>query len=238
MATVHATVSFGDRTWLLHEGEELCFGRSTRAEIPMGTGTVGPADVAVSRHTGRLTMVDGRVRVRNESKVNPLYIYPRSGPGFVLNPGTDEVWPAPGAFRVVLDGEIRRYEVTVVCDEMLTSSDGTDIEDDSQTSPPTRVRVKFATPREREIVAVFCEDLLRGRGDRRPLQYGEAARRLNVSKHYLENLMLKLCNRHFDLGLPGMGTPDAKDELCRRAFAAGAVTLDDLPPDDPEGGIP
>jgi hypothetical protein len=28
------------------------------------------------------------------------------------------------------------------------------------------------------------------------------------------------------------------EELCRRAFAAGAVTLDDLPSDDPGGGIP
>jgi hypothetical protein len=220
-----AVAEYENQRWVLADGESLTIGRQSTRDIRIGGVDPGPQDLGVSRHAATISYTQGRLWVRNESTHLPLLVRPALGQEFVLERRGDIVSLADPATTVVLEGQIRTYQVTIRIPDAAP--------DDKGFGPPTLAPATQAAlsvnPRERRLLAALCEPLLRSSGpNARPATYREIASRLALSEHTVRNALDALRERLLMIGIPGMIGPEAKDNLARYAVRSGSITPEDL----------
>lgn len=221
-----ATVSHGDTTVSIEEGERVRIGRSSVCDVQIGSEAGGgPEDLGVSRTAATVSMQDGRLWVRNDSASQPVYLVPETGPTRVLE-NQDEIASLPvDRVTVQLRGRIRTHDVQVELETAPTLGDTRPIPTDG---PATQYLLEF-TNAERRILTALCEPLLTARGDQaRPASYAQAAERLYLSRSRVENCIADLVKKYASAGVPGLEGPEAKDNLCRYAVRSGSISAADL----------
>jgi hypothetical protein len=132
---------------------------------------------------------------------------------------------ADPATTVVLEGQIRTYQITV----RIPHPAPQDKADEPPTLAPATQAALSVNPRERRLLAALCEPLLKSAGpNARPATYREIASRLALSEHTVRNALDALREQLLIIGIPGMTGPEAKDNLARYAVRSGSITSRDL----------
>jgi hypothetical protein len=220
-----AVAEYDNQRWVLTDGQSLSIGRQSTSDICIGGVDPGPQDLGVSRRAATISYTQGRLWVRNESTHLPLLVRPALGQQFVLERRGDIVSLADPATSLVIEGQIRTYQITF----RIPTSDSHDQADELPTLAPATQAALSVNPRERRLLAALCEPLLTSAASNaRPATYREIASRLALSEHTVRNALDALREQLLVVGIPGMIGPEAKDNLARYAVRSGSITVVDL----------
>jgi hypothetical protein len=237
-----AQVSFGTRSWTLREGGLLAYGRGDDRHVRI-------PDPRVSSRAGLLFMQARCVWVRHDSFSHGLLInepgvapqvVPKRRPGTpasarpLLSPVCElELVGRAGALRLRVRQRGPLGPPLAAADEATPSAD------------PTEALRGEMTPNELRTLAALCEGLLRSGGIGDPVETGEVAARLGLSKKAAHHRLTRLRSKLSELGVDGLqsaslGVDDGDDppaggqpanyvaHLGRLAYANGWVLDTDL----------
>ncbi|WP_041840909.1 hypothetical protein [Actinoplanes friuliensis] len=232
-----AVVRHGTRTWVLHDGGHLRFGRSTGVDIPVATQ---PADLTISRSAGCLDATGRGVLVTNESVRRTMYLQAVPGPEIEVKPGmTVGTAPHERSRIVLLGGHEARYVLDIRSAARGPSTGAARpqaVIAGDPTSPAFARR--DLTPVQRRYLAALCEPLLTPVAGVSSATYLQIANRCGVSdrtvRNCLDGLRQSLAADH---GVPGLvrqdrPAPGGQGDNFLRALAGWAIDSGNITPDD------
>jgi hypothetical protein len=101
-----ASVTIGDRTYRVREGERFTFGRSDECTVRLD-----PEDRGISRLAGSIERDGGTWWLLNRSSLRPLGVVDELGVRSALGPGRRQPLDAP--LRVVVDGSASSHTLLI-----------------------------------------------------------------------------------------------------------------------------
>ena len=238
-------VTYESRTWRLHPGETLTFGRA-----PECTAVLPAGDLGVSRRAGSFRYEHDRWWVRNDSRSSLLYLSGDLGFRVDLPPGL-QVPLQQWHIKVRLQGTLGDYslrlrlpdldDVAELPEEESEPAGEADQADRGTTTPTGVVTSTHRPPRlnddDRLVLAARFEEYLTWRhaGHPAPRSAAETAERIGWQPHTVIKRCENIRNRIIRSGAPGLRGPRALEELVRLLMSTGALIAEDLRRLPPKG---
>lgn len=235
-----AVVTFGRVQTLLGPGQSLSFGRGRANGLRIGHQ---PEDLGVPRAAGQLECRTDGVLVHNASDKIDLVVRPHPGPEYRVEPRGIAGTQPHALVKVVVEGRLRAYELTVDTVALLGGRASPIVSvDEHKTVGFDRLEGMRAS--DRRMLSALCLPLLTRVGARAVVPtYAEVAAIMSFHgspisratvRRRLDELRAGLGNEHGVDGLVGDGTEtggrptEYVQRLARWAIASGNVTPEDL----------